>query len=68
MIGWASAEKTGAAVGFLSNDAAVRRDGSRSFWIGRAKHGNNRQAYRSRDVHRTGIVADKEMALRKERR
>src|SRR5260370_18538097 len=65
MIGRTAAEKTRAAVRLLLNDAAVRRDGSCSERIGRTKHRYDGQTYGGGDVHRAGIVADEEVALRK---
>ena len=66
MIGRAMAEKTRTAVGFLLNDAAPRRDRSRSIRIGGTKHRDDGQANSRGNVHRTGIVADEKMALREE--
>ena len=68
MIGRAAAEKTWAAVRFLLNNAAARRDRGRSVRIGGAKHGDDGQANSSSNVHRAGIVADEELALREQRR
>src|SRR5258708_30141351 len=62
MISRAAAQKTWAAVRLLLNDAAARRDGGRSKWIGRTKYRDDGQANSSGNVHRAGIIADEEMA------
>src|SRR5437660_9116039 len=64
MIGGAAAQKTWAAVRFLLNDAAARRDGSSSERIGGPKDSHYGQAYGSGHMHRTGIVTDEKMTPR----
>ena len=48
------------------HDGAARRDRGRALRIGRTKHGDNGQSDCGSNVHRAGIVADEEMALRKQ--
>jgi hypothetical protein len=66
MIGRAAPEKTRAAVGFFLGDRASRRNWSCAKRIRGSEDGNNRKSDRSSDVHRARIVADEEVALRKE--
>jgi hypothetical protein len=63
MIGRTATQKTWTAIGFLLNNAASRRDGSRSEWIGGTKYRNDGQTHGSGNVHGARIVANKEMAL-----
>ena len=63
MVGWAVAEKTRAAIRFLLNDRAAWSHGGCAVGIRGTKHGNHRQAYTGRDVHRPGIVANEKMAV-----
>ena len=66
MIRRTSSQKTRAAIGLLLNDAAARRDRSRAKRIGGTKHGDDRQADGSRNMHRARIVADEQVALREQ--
>src|SRR5919108_2421492 len=66
MVARTMAEKTGAAIRFLLNNRVARSHGSCAVRISRPKHGNYGQAYTSRHVHRSRIIADEEMALRKQ--
>src|SRR5713226_10476899 len=66
MIGRTATEKTRTAVRLLLNEAAAWRDGRCSVRIGRAEHRDDRQANCRSNVHRAGIIADEEMALRQE--
>src|SRR5882724_5035647 len=68
MVGRAAAEKTRTAVWFLLNDAGARGDGSRSERVGGTKHCHYREPNGGGNVHRTGIIADEKVALRKQRR
>src|ERR1700693_1986392 len=61
----AAAQKTWAAVRFFLNDAATRRDGCSAEWIGRPKDSHDGETNGGGDVHRAGIVANEQMALRK---
>src|SRR5271163_1843659 len=66
VIGGAAAQKTGAAVGFVLNDAATRSNWRGAEGIGWPKDRNDREAYCSCDVHSAGVIADEEVALREE--
>ena len=66
MIGGAAAQEAWTAVGLFLNDGAARGDRRGAVRIGGTKYGDHRQADGGGDVHRAGIVADEEMALREE--
>src|SRR6266850_788283 len=66
MIRWAAPEKARTAVRFFLDDGAARRDRSCAKRIRGSENGDDRKADRGGDVHRAGIVADEEMALRKQ--
>ncbi len=64
MIGGAAAQETWAAVRLFLDDGAARGDRGGALRIGRAEYRDHRQADGGGNVHRAGIVADEEMALR----
>src|SRR6266404_5674282 len=66
MIGWAAPEKARTAVRFFLDDRAARRDRSCAKRIRGPEYGDDGKSDRGGDVHRTGIVADEEMALRQQ--
>jgi len=68
MVDRAMAEKAWAAIWPFLNDGAARRYRGRAIPVSRAKHGNDWQSHSSRHVHRSGIVANEKMTLRKQRR
>src|SRR5579872_1841264 len=67
VIRGATAEKARATVWFFLNDAATRCHGCSAEWIGRSKDSHDGEADCCGHVHRTGVVANEEMALRKQR-
>ena len=67
MVGWAAAQKTGAAVWFFLDDGATRSDGGGAEGIGRSEYGDDGETNGCGDVHRAGVIANEEMALRKKR-
>src|SRR5229473_1550457 len=66
MIRWAAPEKARAAVRFFLDDRAARRDRSCGQRIRGPEYGDDGKSDRGSDVHRAGIVADEEMALRQQ--
>src|SRR5713101_8390868 len=66
MIRWAAPEKARATVRFLLDDRAARRDRSRAQRSRGSENGDDGKSDRGGNVHRAGIVADEEMALRQE--
>ena len=66
MVGWATLEKTGAAIGFLLNDGKTSGDGRSAVGIGGAEDRDSGEANGSSDVHGAGIVTEEKMALGEE--
>ena len=66
MIDWAAPEKARAAIRFFLDDRAARRDRSCAQRIRGSEYGDDGKSDRGSDVHRAGIVADEEMALRQQ--
>ena len=63
MIGWTPTQETRAAIGLVLDDRAPWSDGGSAQGIGRTEDGDDGQSNSSRHVHRSGIIAKKEMAL-----
>src|SRR5215469_16405581 len=61
MVGRTVAKKAWAAIRLLLNDGRARSHGSSATRIGRAKQGDDRQAYGGGDMHRSRIIADEKM-------
>src|SRR6266480_3444093 len=68
MVDRTMAKKARAAIRLLLNDGRARSHRSRALRVGRAKHCDDRQAYRGGNVHRPRIIADEEMTLAEQRR
>ena len=66
MIGGTAAEEAGAAIGLLLDDGAARGDGDCAEGVGGTEDGDDGQTHGSGDVHGSGIVAEKKMALREQ--
>src|ERR1700687_3092876 len=66
MIGWTAPEKAWAAVRFFLDDRGARCNWCCTKRIRRSEDSNNRKSNSSSDVHRAGIVADKQAALRQQ--
>ena len=66
MIGWAAPEKTWAAVRFFLDDGTARRNWSCAKRIRGPENGDYWKSDRSSNVHRAGIVADEQVALRQQ--
>jgi hypothetical protein len=66
MIRRAAPEKARGTVRFFLDDRAARRNWSCAKRIRGSEDSNNRKSDRSSDVHRAGIVADEEVALRQQ--
>src|SRR6266850_108744 len=66
MIRWAPPKKARAAVRFFLDDRVARRDRSRAKRIRGPEYGDDGKSDRGGNVHRAGIVADEEMALREQ--
>src|ERR1700739_41524 len=67
MIDGACAEKTGAALHWIANQRELRRHGFGAFGGGGGVYTHTRNSDCARDVHRSGIIADKEAAGREQR-
>src|SRR5450631_3482832 len=67
LIDRAAAQETRAAIWLLPDDGAARSYRRGAQWIGGAKDSDGGKADGGGDVHGAGIVADKDVALRKER-
>jgi hypothetical protein len=65
VIRGAPSQKTWAAVWFVLNDAASGRYRSGAKGIGWPENGHNGKTHGGGDVHRAGVVPNKQMALRK---
>jgi len=66
MIGGTTTEEARVAIGLLLHDGATRGDGSGAERIGGTENRDDWQTNGSGDVHRSGIVAQKQVALRKQ--
>ena len=66
MIGWAAPEKARTAVRFFLDDRAARRDRSCAQRIRGPEYGDDGKSDPGSDVHRAGIVADEQVALRQQ--
>src|ERR1700739_859465 len=60
MIDGAFAKKAGAALHWLANQRELRRHGLSALGIAGAEYADHRNSDGARDVHRSGIIADKE--------
>jgi hypothetical protein len=67
MIRWAPAQKARAAIGLLLNDGAPWSYGRGAVRVGGPENTHDREANGRGDVHRSRIIADEKMALRKKR-
>ena len=67
MVRRAAPQKAGTAIWFLLNNADARRDRGGALWIRRTEDGDNRQAYCGGNVHRAGVVPNKQLAAGEER-
>src|SRR6516225_11229354 len=63
VVGGAAPQETWAAGRLLLDDRGARCDRRRTFGIRGTKNGNDRQTNRRGNMHGSGIVAEKEMAL-----
>jgi hypothetical protein len=63
----AATQKTRAAVWSFLDDAATRRDGGGAEWVRWTEDSHYGEAHGGGDVHRAGVIANEEMALRKKR-
>src|ERR1700730_3037574 len=68
VVNGATPQKTRTAVRLFLHHGAPRSDRSGAMRIRRTKDRNDRQADGGGDMHSTGIVADKHLALREQRR
>src|SRR5215472_2716442 len=66
MIDWTAAKEAWAAMGLLPHDGIVIGDGSGAVGFGGAEYSDDWQARGGGDVHGARVVADEQMATRKE--